>query len=211
MRASQPTLVAIFGPDRDEAEQAIKLLRAGGVSAWLAASEDAADSLPQDSLQLAPTLLPGEHLIAATVPPSGIDAAIRQLASVGAPALFVLPAEVPAIRGWRSEPPCVPLASTSLTDAIEELARRHGEPRPYIQGESFFSLLSQDERRLELIRDDIVEAAGLDNTLSPAAEWLIDNGYLFEVHVAEVRKNLPRHYHRILPATDANPQRSACL
>jgi len=203
MRASQPQafLVAVFGADRDEARQAFRLLKAGGVAAWLASSEDPQDSFDSDSLQLAPTLLPGEHLIVANVPPSGMDAGIRQLASVGAPALFVLPAEVPRMKGWRIEPHPGPLASTALPIAIQALAQRHGEPRPCVLSDSFFTLLSENERLLESIRDDIVEAARLDNTLSPAAEWLIDNGYLFEVHIAEVRQNLPRHYHRILPAT----------
>ena len=98
MRASQPKafLAAIFGADRTDPEQALKGLRTVGVKAWLVSAADGAGIAAADTLQLSPALLPGEVLVAARVPLAGVEAAVSQLRSIGAPAIFVLPGVVPA-------------------------------------------------------------------------------------------------------------------
>ncbi len=205
MKASQPKafLAAIFGADRTDPEQALKGLRALGVKAWLVSSADANGKAPSDALQLSPTLLPGEFLVVARVSLAGVEAAVSELSSIGAPAIFVLPGVVPpAARGRKSN---AAAAAHLPPSTIKALAEEHGQPGSCGPQPSLFSLLTQYEQRLEFIRRAVIGSSRLDHTLSPAAVWLIDNGYLFEVHIAEVRKNLPKEYHRLLPAPVRTP------
>ena len=207
MKAGQPHawLAAIYGPEQDDVEKALKGIRDLGLRARLTSLERDTGKTPRDPLRLLPALLAGEHLILAPVTVPRTETATDLLRGIGAPAIFVLPSAIPP----RSCPPdeqfSASVTALPFVSAIRALAERHGPPCPCAPGSALFSRLSVEEHRLQQIRKDILEARRLDHTLSPAADWLIDNGYLFEVHTAEVRKNLPKRYTRILPATRANP------
>ena len=184
-------LAAVFTDQQDAAGALARLESGGGHRPWLADSAIASTL----NLPLAGTLLPGEQLVGTYVPRERMEEAVEQLNRVGAPAIFVLPeipdapADVPA-----------PASGQPLTTAVETLAGQHERFGPNPRRGVLYELLDACERRLEQVREDILEAARLDHTLTAAADWLLDNGYLFEVHIAEVRANLPRQYYRILPA-----------
>src|SRR4029078_95023 len=51
----------------------------------------------------------------------------------------------------------------------------------------------------------IAKAAGEGRSISPAAEWLLDNYHLVEQHGREVRTDLPPGYYRQLPKLRDGP------
>jgi cyclic beta-1,2-glucan synthetase len=51
----------------------------------------------------------------------------------------------------------------------------------------------------------IVEAVGRRETISPDAEWLLDNFHIIEETLREVRQDLPRGYYKQLPKLAAGP------
>ena len=50
-------------------------------------------------------------------------------------------------------------------------------------------------------------AAGRGTDVGPAGEWLLDNFYVIQEHVREVKESLPRGYYRELPLLAAGPLR----
>jgi cyclic beta-1,2-glucan synthetase len=59
--------------------------------------------------------------------------------------------------------------------------------------------LTESEVILESVRQDLADASRLDHAPTAAAEWILDNSYLFRAHIAEVRRDLPRAYAKHLP------------
>ena len=63
-------------------------------------------------------------------------------------------------------------------------------------------LLGRLEDNARVLRDSyrkLTEATRKDQAISPAAEWLIDNFYIIEEQIREIREGLPAHYYRELP------------
>jgi cyclic beta-1,2-glucan synthetase len=52
---------------------------------------------------------------------------------------------------------------------------------------------------LDEIRERLTEAAEHGVDISPAGEWLLDNSYIVQEHIREIRTNLPRGYYQELP------------
>ena len=59
--------------------------------------------------------------------------------------------------------------------------------------------LENNGRQLILAYRTIVEAIRSGRTISPAAEWLVDNFHIVEEQLREIREDLPRGYYRELP------------
>src|SRR5947208_14618192 len=51
----------------------------------------------------------------------------------------------------------------------------------------------------------IGSAAGEGHTVSPAAEWLLDNYHLVEEQIREIRQDLPPSFYRVLPKLGSGP------
>ncbi len=65
--------------------------------------------------------------------------------------------------------------------------------------------LSRNGRLLVEAYRKIAEAAGQNLTLTPDAEWLLDNFYIVEEVLREVRHDLPRGYYQKLPKLAGTP------
>lgn len=52
---------------------------------------------------------------------------------------------------------------------------------------------------LEEVRDRLSDAADRGVDISPAGEWLLDNSYIVQEHIREIRTNLPGGYYQELP------------
>jgi cyclic beta-1,2-glucan synthetase len=65
--------------------------------------------------------------------------------------------------------------------------------------------LERNARTLTRAHQRIAEAAARRETLSPDAEWLLDNFYIVEEVLREVRHDLPRGYYRELPKLADGP------
>lgn len=59
--------------------------------------------------------------------------------------------------------------------------------------------LEENDRQLRMIHASIVGGAKRGETISPAAEWFLDNFHLVLDQVREVRQDFPAHYERELP------------
>ena len=59
--------------------------------------------------------------------------------------------------------------------------------------------LEDNGRKLETAYKDLVEALRQGHTISPAAEWLVDNYHIVEEQLREIREDLPRSYYHELP------------
>jgi len=65
--------------------------------------------------------------------------------------------------------------------------------------------LSDNESTLLAAYRTIAKAAGEGRTITPAAEWLLDNYHLVDAQIREIRDDLPPGYYRQLPKLAAGP------
>ncbi|MGH7584623.1 MAG: glucoamylase family protein, partial [Gemmatimonadales bacterium] len=65
--------------------------------------------------------------------------------------------------------------------------------------------LEATHRIIEDALERLSAAADEDVDVGPAGVWLLDNGFLVEEHISEVRDSLPRGYYRELPELAAGP------
>lgn len=72
-------------------------------------------------------------------------------------------------------------------------------------GPSLAARLKDNERHLLRAYQVTVMAAGNDEIVTPAAEWLLDNYHLVEEQVRQIRDDLPPSYYRQLPKLSAGP------
>lgn len=72
-------------------------------------------------------------------------------------------------------------------------------PRERVRGEPVLRGLGESERIIEDIRRDLSEAYALEQRLSASAEWILDNAYVVQAQIDDVRHNLPRKFYHELP------------
>ena len=93
------------------------------------------------------------------------------------------------------------LGADRLAKHARNIARKHRLLSPKKQRGSGPLLLRLDDSRrvLDEIRDRLTEAAERGVDISPAGEWLLDNAYIVQEHIREIRTNLPGGYYQELP------------
>src|SRR5439155_19393974 len=92
-----------------------------------------------------------------------------------------------------------------LEDRARELA---GAARLAAPGRPGHPLLRRFKRigaELEEARRQIAEATRRQEAITPDAEWLLDNYYIIEETLREVRDDLPRGYYQQLPKLAGGP------
>ena len=77
---------------------------------------------------------------------------------------------------------------------------------PSRKGQGLLHRLKANGRVLEEVRESLDESARLLQPVTPAAEWLLDNSYIIQSHIADIHRNLPRHYHEVLPVLTAKTE-----
>ena len=78
-----------------------------------------------------------------------------------------------------------------------ETAQRRGRP--------LLDALIASEKTLILVRKHLAEAARVEQSLLLSAEWLLDNAYIIQGHIADFKRNLPRRYYEQLPVMANGP------
>ncbi len=124
--------------------------------------------------------------------------ALLQSGEASTPAVFV-------IRPYLREPWRTTRQERELFSA--EQLRLHATARAEAQNpappakprKSVLYFLSRWEGIIESVRRDLAEAVDLQQSITPSAEWLLDNAYIIQNHIQDIRRNLPRRYHEILP------------
>ena len=65
--------------------------------------------------------------------------------------------------------------------------------------------LSDNEKTLLSAYRDIGATAASDHTITPAAEWLLDNYHLVDEQIRQIKNDLPQRYYRQLPKLASGP------
>ena len=138
----------------------------------------------------APLLLEGEHAVVVAAPNAEIPGIVKDLRGVGEPSLFMLTERVAD-----AEPARAAVSAVSIADMARQCSERRN-PSPLFKSQ-ILTRVHESETRLEMVRQNLGEAARLDHTLTVSAEWLLDNAYLIRTAIAEIRRSLPRNHVRI--------------
>ncbi|HZM91203.1 MAG TPA: carbohydrate-binding protein, partial [Blastocatellia bacterium] len=89
-----------------------------------------------------------------------------------------------------------------LEQYAAELAAEHSVSAKANRGRRLLPRLEENGRRLIAVYRALADAIQSDQAVSPAAEWLVDNFHIIEEQLREIRRDLPRGYHRELPKLD---------
>lgn len=160
--------------------------------------------LPRQTLRaFAPRVFPGEAMIliqCASRDTRRLSGLLEKSKS-GKPVLFVIRPCVPESLKKKHKSRSLFTADQLRQHAISRVnAHRPGAPaRP---GKSVFSILNGWEKVINKVRRDLEEALELNQSVTPSAEWLLDNAYIIQNNIQDIRRNLPKSYYHILPTLD---------
>ncbi|CAH0338566.1 glucoamylase family protein [Rhizobium sp. CECT 9324] len=89
-----------------------------------------------------------------------------------------------------------------LHESAAALARDGADELPSLNDFDFFARHKENER--EILRVYRATAADVEAgaTITPAAEWLLDNHYVIEEAIQEVRRDFPKKFYRQLPTME---------
>ncbi|HMF57313.1 MAG TPA: glucoamylase family protein, partial [Pyrinomonadaceae bacterium] len=83
------------------------------------------------------------------------------------------------------------------------LAVEHRDARAYLRGRRLLPELEENGRLLLAAYRSLAEAIRRERTISPAAEWFVDNFHIVEEQLREVREDLPRGFYYELPKLES--------
>jgi hypothetical protein len=86
-----------------------------------------------------------------------------------------------------------------IEDTIYELALRQEATMAAKPIQKIEPLLNSSKRTLERAYRVLAEAARQKRELSPSAEWLMDNFYIIQEQIVELKQDLPPSYYKKLP------------
>lgn len=97
------------------------------------------------------------------------------------------------------------LTGASLAARAEALAREHQGKDIKARGRPLLSKLEDNRRVLEECYKEIISAVREERSITPAAEWLIDNDHLVRAQIQDIRDHLPSSYYAGLPKLSDGP------
>ncbi|WP_170253470.1 GH36-type glycosyl hydrolase domain-containing protein [Ciceribacter naphthalenivorans] len=86
-----------------------------------------------------------------------------------------------------------------LREAAEALASDGGSDLPGMMDFDFFARHRENEREILRVYRATATDVEAGATITPAAEWLLDNHYIIEEAIQEVRRDFPKKFYRQLP------------
>ncbi|HEV2764675.1 MAG TPA: hypothetical protein VGV38_16970, partial [Pyrinomonadaceae bacterium] len=86
-----------------------------------------------------------------------------------------------------------------LEQYARSLASEHGGATVRVKGRRLLPRLEENGRRLVSAYLALTNALRNEKSISPAAEWLVDNFHIVEEQLREIREDLPEGYYRELP------------
>ena len=100
-----------------------------------------------------------------------------------------------------------PLTSNQFRQHARELATRHRLMPSKGKDEPLLKRLDRCERVIQEVRRGLEDVSKLDQRISTSAEWILDNAYIVQGQINDVRLNLPKGFYRELPVLDSEPHR----
>ncbi len=150
--------------------------------------------------EYAPRVFPGEAMLliqCASEDTLGLNDFLQESKAVE-PILYVIRPYLP--EPWPARHPDRELLSTEQLRQHAILFAASQSPEPAQKPrQSILSFLRRREAFIEDVRRDLAQAVELNQSVTPAAEWLLDNAYIIQNHIYDIRRNLPKDYYRILP------------
>jgi cyclic beta-1,2-glucan synthetase len=180
----------------------------GGVGGWLAVRLTEKRINPKLLERHSGWILPEECVVYLQAPPEEMGRAVTILRGVGEtqPAIFPMHPE----RAFKARPALLgegPRPEAQIIEYAPQLAEKH-QAVHMIKGE--YGVLSELDRASEVlsqVRRDFSQAERLEQNVSTAGEWILDNTYIVEGHIQEVKRNLPRNYYQNLPVLEEGPDK----
>jgi len=123
------------------------------------------------------------------------------------PAVFVLrpQRESPLQKQEDQDRVGTPLSLVQLREYAQRLATNHQLAATPLRNIELLKRLDRYRQYVHQICLDLSEAPHLQESVSPTAEWLLDNEYILESNARDVRLNLPWAYYRQLPSLAGEP------
>ncbi len=150
-------------------------------------------------------LLPGEYVLilrASVASLQGPVALLREIGETPVP-LFVLYPRLD--RRVQERATTIKLSQSQ----IQEHARRHADEQrvdPKQQHTTELLVrLKQSRKWVRQVCADLTAASNLEQSTTPAADWILDNEYILEGNARDILLNLPRNFYRQLPILSTDP------
>ena len=90
----------------------------------------------------------------------------------------------------------------------ESLARRELRSYHGLEAFDFHARVRESAKKILQVYRDTNAAQGRGEPITPAAQWLLDNNYLVEETIYQVKRDLPRRFYRELPTIEIAPGQS---
>lgn len=142
-----------------------------------------------------------ETLVIAQVKPHQVREVLALLRDVesGHPISFLLRPELYKLKGEEKQLPKDPVTQENLEERADKLAHEQHKVTQKTHNEILLNRLNQNAKDLKNIHHDVAEAEHIEQTITPSAEWLLDNTYIIQASIDEVQRNLPQKYYSELP------------
>lgn len=95
------------------------------------------------------------------------------------------------------------LRATGESMARKELRSYHG-----LEAFDFHARIRESAKKILQVYRDTNAAQGRGEPITPAAQWLLDNNYLVEETIYQVKRDLPKRFYRELPTIEIAPGQS---
>ena len=151
--------------------------------------------------------VPGETLVVAQVPAGRAGEALAVLRRVEGrrPATFVIRPQRDFPKPGPEEPRRERFTIERLKLHATRLAQRQSSTLREGHSRSLWNRLRDNDRIIDAIIEDLTEAGQLEQSVSLSAEWLLDNAYVVQRHIGDVRRNLSKQLYDVLPVLAAGP------
>ena len=153
-------------------------------------------------------LVSGESVLILQAPVESLQVPLALLLESGEvqPAVFIL---YPKRDNPGGEDESTGTSSTAaqLQEHAQRLASNHRSALGPLHKTELLKRIERGRRWVHEACLDLAVANRLEENVSPAAEWLLDNEYIIEGNARKVLQNLPRRYYRQLPALTSGPTR----
>ena len=159
------------------------------------------NELPERDIERYKTLvLDGETLLIARAPSQFQSDALKIVrgASEQGPATFVERQSAIPVDISRSPLRGEVLSLEQLRDFGIELGKKHRATQKG-GGQFLLARLKQNQKIITRVVRGLGEAAKLEQAVSLSAEWLLDNNYIIQGQIADVRRNLSPQFYKQLP------------
>jgi cyclic beta-1,2-glucan synthetase len=187
------------------------LTLAGGLTgavaglAWIRrAKYDIEPRLMQDHARW---LMPGETVLLLQTPIENLQtplAVLRESSDIP-PSVFVMHTKRERRREVQSSEGM--LSPAQVHEHALRIAENHQVDPKQNRNTRLLKGLEQSRLWVRQVCSDLSAATRLEQSATPAAEWILDNEYIIEESARDVLLNLPKHFYRKLPMLSAAPYR----